>query len=178
MSTVLIADDHAVVRAGYRQFLELDESITAVGEAASGSDALAKLRQKNWDLLLMDIHMPDRSGIDILSHVRLSYPSVKVLIMSGLPEEQYALNVLRAGAMGYLSKGGSPISRNRTPTAGRATRDCPLENSKYCENSPWGLISVASRGNSVSASKQSVPIAAGSSRKWPSEPTRSSQVTP
>jgi len=108
MSTVLIADDHAVVRAGYRQFLELDESITAVGEVASGSDALAKLRQKNWDLLLMDIHMPDRSGIDILSHVRLSYPSVKVLIMSGLPEEQYALNVLRAGAMGYLSKGGSP----------------------------------------------------------------------
>jgi two-component system invasion response regulator UvrY len=59
-------------------------------------------------LLLMDIHMPDRSGLDILKHVTSGYPDVRVLIMSGLPEEQYARNVLRAGASGYLSKGGSP----------------------------------------------------------------------
>jgi DNA-binding NarL/FixJ family response regulator len=108
MSTVLIADDHAVARAGYRQFLEMEPSITEVGEATSGNEALAQLRRKRWDLLLMDIHMPDRSGIDILKHVSTGYPSVRVLIMSGLPEEQYARNVLRAGARGYLSKGGSP----------------------------------------------------------------------
>jgi DNA-binding NarL/FixJ family response regulator len=108
MSNVLIADDHAVVRAGYRQFLEAEPTITEVGEATSGSAALAELRRKNWDLLLMDIHMPDRSGIDILKHVSAGYPKVRVLIMSGLPEEQYARNVLRAGARGYLSKGGSP----------------------------------------------------------------------
>jgi two-component system invasion response regulator UvrY len=108
MSTILIADDHAVVRAGYKQFLEAEESITEVGEATSGSEALAQLRRKHWDLLLMDIHMPDRSGIDILKHVGAGYPTVRVLIMSGLPEEQYARNVLRAGARGYLSKGGSP----------------------------------------------------------------------
>jgi DNA-binding NarL/FixJ family response regulator len=108
MSTVLIADDHAVVRAGYRQFLETEPAITAVGEARSGNATLAELRRTPWDLLLMDIHMPDRSGIDILRHVSLSYPSVRVLIMSGLPEEQYARSVLRAGAHGYLSKGGSP----------------------------------------------------------------------
>jgi DNA-binding NarL/FixJ family response regulator len=108
MYKVLIADDHAVVRAGYRQFLEAEPSITEVGEAASGSEALAQLRRKSWDLLLMDIHMPDRSGIDILKHVSTGYPQVRVLIMSALPEEQYARNVLRAGARGYLSKGGSP----------------------------------------------------------------------
>jgi two-component system, NarL family, invasion response regulator UvrY len=108
MSRVLIADDHAVVRAGYKQFLEADPSITDVGEASSGNEALDALRAKEWDLLLMDIHMPDRSGLDILKHVTSGYPDVRVLIMSGLPEEQYARNVLRAGASGYLSKGGSP----------------------------------------------------------------------
>lgn len=107
MSRVLIADDHAVVRAGYRQFLEADPSITEVGEVASASETLDALRRKEWDLLLMDIHMPDRSGLDILKHVTTGYPDVRVLIMSGLPEEQYARNVLRAGASGYLSKGTS-----------------------------------------------------------------------
>jgi two-component system, NarL family, invasion response regulator UvrY len=108
MSRVLIADDHAVVRAGYKQFLESDSSISEIGEAASGNEAMDKLRKQDWDLLLMDINMPDRSGLDILKHVTSSYPDVRVLIMSGLPEEQYARNVLRAGASGYLSKGGSP----------------------------------------------------------------------
>jgi len=107
LSRVLIADDHAVVRAGYRQFLEADSSITEVGEAASGNETLDQLRRQDWDLLIMDIRMPDRSGLDILSQVITRYPSVRVLIMSGLPEEQYARNVLRAGACGYLSKGGS-----------------------------------------------------------------------
>src|SRR5476649_697636 len=108
MSRILIADDHAVVRAGYKQFLEADPSITEIGEASSGSETLDALRRSDWDLLLMDIHMPDRSGLDILKHVTTGYPDVRVLIMSGLPEEQYARNVLRAGASGYLSKGGSP----------------------------------------------------------------------
>src|SRR5580698_9841423 len=107
MSRVLIADDHAVVRAGYKQFLEADPSITDVGEASSGTEALDALRAKEWDLLLMDIHMPDRSGLDILKHVTSGYPKVRVLIMSGLPEAQYARNVLRAGASGYVSKNGT-----------------------------------------------------------------------
>ncbi len=107
MSTILIADDHAVVRAGYKQFLEAEAGITAVGEAASGDETLSQLRRKPWNLLLMDIHMPRRSGLDILKHVKSGFPEVSVLIMSGLPEEQYARNVLRAGASGYLSKGGS-----------------------------------------------------------------------
>lgn len=122
MSRVLIADDHAVVRAGYKQFLEADASIADIGEASSGRDTLDALRRQEWDLLLMDIHMPDRSGLDILRHVVTGYPDVRVLVMSGLPEEQYARNVLRAGASGYLSKGGSPdefLKAVRTVLVGR-----------------------------------------------------------
>jgi two-component system, NarL family, invasion response regulator UvrY len=107
VSRVLIADDHAVVRVGYKQFLEADAIITEIGEASSGSDALDHLRRKEWDLLLMDIHMPDRSGLDVLKYVVNGYPDVRILIISGLPEEQFARGVLRAGASGYLFKGGS-----------------------------------------------------------------------
>lgn len=107
MSKILIADDHAVVRAGYRQFLEAEPGVTEVGEARSGSETIDLLRRQEWDLLLLDIHMPDRGGLDILERVKAAHPRVRVLIMSGLPEEQYARNVLRAGASGYLSKGGS-----------------------------------------------------------------------
>lgn len=122
MSTVLIADDHAVVRAGYKQFLDAEAGITAIGEASSGDETLNQLRRKRWNLLLMDIHMPNRSGLDILKHVKTGYPQVRVLIMSGLPEEQYARNVLRAGASGYLSKGGTPeelLKAVRTVLQGR-----------------------------------------------------------
>jgi two-component system, NarL family, invasion response regulator UvrY len=122
VSRVLIADDHAVVRAGYKQFLETEASITDIGETSSGNETLDQLRSKEWDLLLMDIHMPDRSGLDILKHVVSGYPGVRVLIMSGLPEQQYARNVLRAGASGYLSKDGSPeelLKAVRTVLCGR-----------------------------------------------------------
>ncbi len=108
MTRVLIADDHAVVRVGIRQFLEEDRSIKEIGEAATGSETLDQLRAKPWDIVILDIHMPDRSGIDILKQVRASYPQVKILIMSGLPERQYALSVLKAGAAGYLAKDSAP----------------------------------------------------------------------
>jgi two-component system, NarL family, invasion response regulator UvrY len=122
VSRILIADDHAVVRAGYRQFLEAEPTVSEVGEAASGNETLDQLRRKEWDLLLLDIHMPDRSGLDILRHVTSGYPDVRVLVMSGLPEAQYARNVLRAGASGYLSKGSDPgelIKAVRLVLAGR-----------------------------------------------------------
>ena len=83
MSRVLIADDHAVVRAGFKQFLEADSTINAVGEAASGNETLDLLRQQEWDLVLLDIHMPDRSGLDILRHIQTGHPGVRVLKESG-----------------------------------------------------------------------------------------------
>jgi len=104
VASVLIADDHAVVRAGLKQFLDEDSAVVEVGEAASGRETLDQLRAKDWDLVLLDINMPDRSGIDVLRHIRSGYPRVRVLVLSGLPERQYALNVLRAGASGYLAK--------------------------------------------------------------------------
>jgi two-component system, NarL family, invasion response regulator UvrY len=104
MSRVLIADDHAVVRAGLRQFLEADASIRHIGEAGSGRETLEQLQAGPWNLLLLDINMPDRNGLDILRHVRATHPETRVLMLSGLPERQYAVNVLRAGASGFLPK--------------------------------------------------------------------------
>jgi DNA-binding NarL/FixJ family response regulator len=108
MARVLLADDHAMVRAGLRQFLEEDRSITEIGEAASGTETLDRLRANRWDLVILDINMPDRSGLDILRHIRSGYPDTKVLVLSGFPERQYALNVLKAGAGGYLAKDCAP----------------------------------------------------------------------
>jgi two-component system invasion response regulator UvrY len=104
MAKVLIADDHALVRAGLRQFLEQDPQVTEIGEAVSGSNTLDMLRAKQWDLLLLDIFMPDRSGLDILARVRALHPNTRVLVLSGYPERQYAISVLRSGANGFLSK--------------------------------------------------------------------------
>ena len=108
MAKVLIADDHALVRAGLRQFLEQDPQITEIGEAVSGSNTLDMLRAKSWDLLLLDIFMPDRSGLDILARVRALHPNTRVLVLSGYPERQYAISVLRSGANGFLSKESAP----------------------------------------------------------------------
>jgi DNA-binding NarL/FixJ family response regulator len=105
---ILIADDHAVVRAGLRQFLLDSDNIGDVAEAASGQQAMDLLRTKRFDLLILDINMPGRGGLDILKNVRASFPDTRVLIVSGFPENQYAVNVLKAGASGYLSKESAP----------------------------------------------------------------------
>jgi DNA-binding NarL/FixJ family response regulator len=108
MASVLIADDHAVFRAGLRLFLKDAPGVTEIGEAASGNDALDLLNTARWDLLLLDLNMPDRGGMDILRHVRTGHADTRILVMSGYPERQYAVNVLRAGASGYLAKDSSP----------------------------------------------------------------------
>jgi DNA-binding NarL/FixJ family response regulator len=108
VSSVLIADDHAMIRTGLKHYLEKDPSIDAIGEAATGADTLQRLRERHWDLVVLDINMPDRSGIDILQHIRTGHPDVRILVLSGFPENQYAINVLRAGASGYLAKDQAP----------------------------------------------------------------------
>jgi two-component system, NarL family, invasion response regulator UvrY len=108
MTRILIADDHALVRAGLKQFLQEERRDIQVAEASSGQQTLDMLRGGNFDLLILDINMPDRGGLDILKHVRSGHPNTKVLVLSGYPERQYAVNVLKAGASGYLSKDGAP----------------------------------------------------------------------
>jgi two-component system invasion response regulator UvrY len=108
MIRVLIADDHPMVRAGLRELLKADPTITEVGEAGSGIETLDRLRSGDWNLLLLDINMPDRNGLDILRNVGASYPYTKVLVLSGFPERLYALNVLKAGASGYVPKECAP----------------------------------------------------------------------
>ena len=129
MTSLLIADDHAVVRAGLRQYLEADRSIHEIGEAATGRDTLEQLRVGNWNLLLLDINMPDRSGLDVLRQVRSTHPETRVLVLSGFPERQYALNVLRAGASGFLSKESAPeelLKAVKTVLSGRRYVSGPL----------------------------------------------------
>src|SRR6516164_8815566 len=96
MARVLIADDHAMIRAGLRRWLEQDRSVEAVAEASSGAETLQQLRDGAWDLVVLDINMPDRSGIDILRHIRSGHPQTRVLVISGFSEKQYAIYALRA----------------------------------------------------------------------------------
>jgi DNA-binding NarL/FixJ family response regulator len=106
--SVLIADDHAMLRTGLRHYLEKDHRIDTIGEAATGAETLQRLRESEWDLVVLDINMPDRSGIDVLQHIRFAHPKVRILVLSGFPENQYAVNMLRAGASGYLAKDQTP----------------------------------------------------------------------
>jgi two-component system, NarL family, invasion response regulator UvrY len=113
MASVLIADDHAMLRAGLRLYLEQDPEITHIDESATGAGTLEQLRAASYDLLILDINMPDRSGIDILRQVRASHPHTRVLVLSGFAEKQYAVNVLRAGASGYVAKDQAPEELRR-----------------------------------------------------------------
>lgn len=104
MIRVLIADDHAIVRKGLRQIL-LEEYPTAIIEETNDAESLvAKVGSGNWDVVICDINMPGRSGLDALQMIKLESPDLPVLIMSMYPEEQYAIRALKGGAAGYLNK--------------------------------------------------------------------------
>ncbi|MBL8439321.1 MAG: response regulator transcription factor [Zoogloeaceae bacterium] len=105
---VLIADDHAIVRQGLRQILSDTDDLEVTGEAENGVDAIHLARQQPWDVMLMDVSMPDRNGIDTLKIIRKEFPRQPVLILSMYPEDQYAIRALKAGAAGYLTKQSAP----------------------------------------------------------------------
>lgn len=105
---VLIADDHAIVRQGLRQILSDTPDLTVAGEAENGVQAVQMVRAGDWDVVLMDVSMPDRNGIDALKLIKKEYPRLPVLILSMYPEEQYAIRALKAGAAGYLTKQSAP----------------------------------------------------------------------
>ena len=104
MIRILIADDHAIVRAGLKQFIADHADMEVAGEAATGAEAIAAIRSQEFDVVLLDISMPDKNGIDTLKTIKHVRPELPVLMLSAYAEDQYAVNLLRAGAAGYLNK--------------------------------------------------------------------------
>ena len=108
MIKILVADDHAIVRKGLKQIAADTSDIIVAGEAADGQEVLEQVRKEEWDLILLDISMPGRGGIDTLKQLKIEKPGLPVLMLSMFPEEQYAIRALKAGASGYLTKESAP----------------------------------------------------------------------
>jgi two-component system invasion response regulator UvrY len=105
---ILIVDDHAMVREGLKRILLDEFQDASFGEAGNATEALEQIWKRPWELVLLDVSMHGRSGLDVLKEIRASTSKVPVLVLSGHPEEQYAVRVLKAGAAGYLVKQGAP----------------------------------------------------------------------
>lgn len=108
MIKILVVDDHVVVREGIKQILAGQQDIAVADEAGNGPETLAKIAQRDFDLVLLDISMPGGSGFEVLKEIKALHPRLPVLILSMHPEEQYAIRMLRAGASGYLTKSSLP----------------------------------------------------------------------
>ena len=105
---VLIVDDHAIVRKGLAQILEEASEIADVMEADSGAMALQKLEEHPFDVVVLDLNMPDMSGFQVLEQMQSRFPDIPVLVLSMHAEDQYGVRVLKAGASGYIAKGNAP----------------------------------------------------------------------
>lgn len=103
-----LVDDHVILRTGLRKFIEESSDLVVVGEAGSGREAIDLVRSHEMDVMLMDISMPGQSGIDALAMIRAKAPDLGILILSGYPEEHYAVSLIRQGASGYLNKQCDP----------------------------------------------------------------------
>jgi len=105
---ILIADDHAILRRGLKEILENELEKTRCGEAKNATEVLARIQDEDWDLVILDINMPGRSGLDVLRDLKADRPRLPVLVLSMHPEDQYAKRVLKAGASGYINKESAP----------------------------------------------------------------------
>jgi two-component system invasion response regulator UvrY len=105
---LLVVDDHAVVRRGLKQIISELPEVNIIDEAANGAEAIKLVRKNVYDLVLLDISMPDKSGLEVLKILKAEYPELKLLMLSVYPEDQYAMRVLKAGAAGYLTKESAP----------------------------------------------------------------------
>ncbi|ADL56067.1 response regulator [Gallionella capsiferriformans] len=108
MIRALIVDDHAIVRQGLKRILDEAPGMVVGGEAVNGVQALKMIRAEKWDIVLLDISMPEKNGIDALKQIMDENKSVKVLILSMYPEDQYAVRMMKAGASGYMTKETAP----------------------------------------------------------------------
>ena len=122
MIKILIVDDHPIIRKGMRQILSEVDDIQITDEADKAADVPVKIQQQHFDVVLLDISLPDISGLEVLKQIKYEKPDLPVLILSTYPEDQYALRTLKAGAAGYLTKDKVPeelITAIRKVSAGR-----------------------------------------------------------
>lgn len=108
MIQILIVDDHAILRRGLKEILEREFRDVSIGGAGTAEQALAQLGSEKWDLVILDITMPGRSGVDVLRNLKALRPKLPVLVLSMHPEDQYGKRVLKAGASGYMNKESAP----------------------------------------------------------------------
>jgi len=177
MFRILIADDHAIVRKGLRQLI-LEDYPTAIIEEVSNVESLIALVVKGeWDLIISDISMPGRSGLEALQQIKEINPRIPVLIMSMHPEDQYALRVFKAGASGYLSKDAVHeelmtairLIRNGrkfiTPSiaeklAGALDTDADKEPHEYLSNREFDVLKMLAAGKSISEIAEQLSLSA------------------
>lgn len=108
MIRILLADDYTIIRKGVRQILTQAYPDVQFEEIEEGEQWTENLHTENWDMVISDLHMPDRGGLDTLQRIRQSYPQLPVLILSLYPKENYAVRAMKAGAAGYIEKDAEP----------------------------------------------------------------------
>jgi DNA-binding NarL/FixJ family response regulator len=108
MIRIVIADDHTIVREGLKQMLTAVADFKVVGEASNGQEVLSRLRELDFDLLLLDMSMPGRSGTELIRQVKSEHPKLRILVLTMHEEQQYAVRAIKAGASGYLTKESAP----------------------------------------------------------------------
>jgi two-component system invasion response regulator UvrY len=167
MIRVLIADDHAIVRQGLRQILADTHDMEVVAEAADGFETLQRLRETPCDMIVLDISMPKKNGVDVLRQIRQDHPKLPVLILSMFPKDQYAVRLLKGGAAGYLSKESVPeqlVEAIRTVASGRRfigpetaellameiSRDLDHPSHELLSNREFEILRLLASGNTVS----------------------------
>ena len=105
---ILIADDHSIIRRGLRQILAENFKRATIGEAANSQEALERVWKEPWDIVILDLTMPGRSGLEVLKEIKRARPKLPVLVLSMHPEDQFAVRLLKAGASGYMTKESAP----------------------------------------------------------------------
>jgi two-component system invasion response regulator UvrY len=129
---ILICDDHKIVREGLRQIIQQLRDVTLIEEASNGNEIISILKNEVFDVVLLDISLPDKSGLEILQIIKSRYPSTNVLMLSMLPQEQYALRALKMGASGYLTKDTASeellLALNKVSSGGKYISQALAEN--------------------------------------------------
>lgn len=108
MIRILIADDHAIVRSGLKQIVASAPDLEVAGEATTSQEVINLAQKQTWDVIVLDINMPGRGGIETLKELKRDYPKLPILVLSMYPEDQYAVRAIKAGAAGYLTKESAP----------------------------------------------------------------------